>query len=104
MDLRVNHEEMETFYDQSTNESEFIREKIDFWLKKTEELRKIWKGKEADEYYENVTAYLKRLYVIPEFYNSVNDFILEANKQYKEVDYSAKREFQKIQDTEEYDV
>ena len=104
MDLRVNHEEIDNFYDLSTNESEFVREKIGFWLKEIDDLKKIWKGKEANEFYDNVTSYLKRMYVIPEFYDSVNDFVLEANKQYKNVDLSAKKEFEKIQDQEEYDV
>lgn len=96
MDLRVNHEEINNFYDLSQNESDLIQENINYWLDKIEELRQIWQGKDADEFYENVTSYLNRLKVVPEFYNSVNDFVLDANRQYRKVDQESKKDFEKI--------
>ena len=95
MDLRVNHEELNNFYDLSNNESEYLREKIDFWLEKIEELKEIWQGKDADEFYENVRSYFERLKVIPDFYDTVNNFVIKANKEYRQTDEESKKEFQK---------
>ncbi len=104
MNLRVNHEEINNFYDLSKNESEFIREKIDFWIKKIDELKEIWQGEDADTFYDNATSYLKNMYILPEFYDSIDDFIINANRQYRNTDLLSKKEFQKITDLEEYDV
>ena len=95
MDLRVNHEELNNFYDLSNNESEYLREKIEFWLEKIEELKEIWQGKDADEFYENTRNYFERLKVIPEFYDTVNNFVLKANKEYRETDLESKKDFEK---------
>lgn len=104
MNLRVNHEELDNFYDLSRNESEFLREEIDLWLKKLEELKNVWQGEDADIFYENVTNYFERMHLIPEFYDTVNDFVIEANKQYKKMDLDARNEFNKVIKEEDYDV
>ncbi len=98
MDLRVNHEEINNFFDLSQNESELIKEDINVWLQKIEELKEIWQGTDADEFYENVINYFKRLNIVPEFYDSINNFVLEANRKYREADNEAKKEFEKISD------
>ena len=95
MDLRVNHEELNNFYDFSRNESDFLREEIELWLEKIEELKDVWQGDDANDFYENVTSYFKRMNILPEFYDSVNEFVIGANRKYKEVDYNAKNEFQR---------
>ena len=100
MDLRVNHEEINNFYDLSKNESDLVQENINYWLDKIEELRQIWQGKDSDEFYENVTSYLNRMKIVPEFYNSVNEFVIDANRQYRNVDQESKKEFEKIKDYE----
>ena len=100
MDLRVNHEEINNFYDLSKNESDLVQENINYWLDKIEELRQIWQGKDSDEFYENVTSYLNRMKIVPEFYNSVNEFVIDANRQYRNVDQESKKDFEKIKDYE----
>ena len=104
MDLRVNHEELNNFYDLSKNESEFLREEIDYWLLKLDELKDIWKGEDADEFYNNASSYLKRMYVVPEFFDSVNEFVIGANRQYNNIDNESKDEFEKVVVREDYDV
>ena len=79
MDLRVNHNELDNFYDLSKNESDFLREEINVWLEKLEELKNVWQGEEADEFYENVKDYFERMHILPEFYYSVNDFVIGEN-------------------------
>lgn len=95
MNLRVNHEELNNFYDLSNNESGYLKEKIDFWLEKLEELREIWQGDDSDEFYENAKSYFERLKVIPDFYDIVNDFVIKANKEYRETDKESKKDFEK---------
>lgn len=96
MDLRVNHDELDNFYDLSRNESEFLREEIDVWLEKIEELKTIWQGEDADEFYENVRNYFERMHILPEFYDSVNDFVIGANKEYRNTDLESRDEIQKV--------
>lgn len=98
MDLRVNHEEINNFYDLSQNESDLIKENINIWIQKIEELKEIWQGTDAEEFYENATNYFKRLNIVPEFYDSLNNFVLEANRKYRETDNESKKEFEKISD------
>ncbi len=105
MNLRVNREALNNFYDLSNNESEFLREKIDLWLEKIEELKEIWQGKDASEFYDNTKNYFERLKVIPEFYDTVNNFVIKANKEYKEADMESKKDFQNIsKDWDDKDV
>lgn len=98
MNLRVNHEGLNEFYDLSNNESEYLKEKIEFWLEKIEELREIWQGIDADEFYENAKHYFEKMKIIPEFYDSVNDFTIKANRVYKNVDEESKKDFKKAID------
>ena len=95
MDLRVNHEELKNFYDNSNNESDYLKEKIGFWLSKIEELKAIWKGKDAEEFFQNAENYFERMKIIPEFYDAVNDFVIKANREYKDTDKESKKNFQK---------
>lgn len=96
MDLRVNHEELKNFYDNSNNESDYLKEKIDFWLKKIEELKVIWQGNAAEEFFQNAESYFERMKLIPEFYDSVNNFVIKANREYKDTDKESKKNFQKV--------
>lgn len=98
MDLKVNHEELNNFYDLSQNEREFIKEKLSEFLEKIEELHVIWQGTDSDEFYDNVTNYIKRLEIIPNFYDTMNNFVLDANREYRKADSESKKEFEKISD------
>jgi len=96
MDLIVDHDGINHFYDLSQNESELLRENISSFLKKINDLKEIYQGQDADIFYENVESYFRRLEIIPEFYETVNNFVLEANKRYKNTDRESRQEFIKV--------
>lgn len=96
MDLIIDHDGLNHFYDLSQNESELLRENMQLFLSKINDLKEVYKGKDAEIFYENVESYFKKLEVIPEFYEAVNNFVIEANKRYKNTDRESKREFIKV--------
>lgn len=95
MDLKVNHNDINAFYDASNLQSESLQENIKFWLEKLDELEDIWQGEDADAFFDNCTSYLKRLTIIPKCYDSLDSFVLKANKTYRDTDLEGKKKFER---------
>ena len=95
MDLRVNHNEINEFCDMTNMESEMMKDVINLWLEKFDELREIWQGDDADKFFDNATSYVKRLNVIPQCYDSLSGFVGSANKEYRDTDIEGKKDFEK---------
>jgi uncharacterized protein YukE len=94
MDLRVNQTEMNGVCDYSNVQSEQFQENVNFWLTKLDELKEIWQGEDADEFFENATSYIKRLSSIKNCYDSLEDFMMSANRSYRDTDLENSKEFQ----------
>lgn len=95
MDLIVNHSELNNFCDNVSVQSDVLKEQIEIWKDKLQELEEIWKGEDASLFFENATSYIKRLDVIPNCYDSLDSFILGANREYRNADMEFKKEIEK---------
>jgi len=95
MELKVNHNEVNTFCDMSEAQSEILSEQIEIWNIKLDELKEVWQGDDADKFFENAGDYVRRLNVIPECYNTLHEFVGKANNEYHNQDMENKREFEK---------
>lgn len=100
MNLKVNYEELNHFCNSSKNENDIFKDKISIWINKIEEMKEIWQGEDADEFYENITNYFKKLSLVPLFFDSIGNFVSEASNRYRNDDLESKNEFNKIDDTE----
>lgn len=95
MDLKVNHNDINAFYDVSNMQSELLQDNIKVWLEKLDELKEIWQGQDADAFFENCSSYINRLKIIPKCYDSLDSFILKANRTYHETDEEGKKRIER---------
>lgn len=94
MNLKVTHNDLNELCNLSGVNSDLLIEEINIWLKNIDELEQVWTGDDAQEFFDNVRYYLKKLELITNTYNSLGDFIKNANNEYHNVDNEAKKDFE----------
>ena len=86
MILKVNHSELEEFANVLKNDATDYDKEIDTLLSLIEELRGVWKGTDAEEFYSNVTGYIKKMRGITSTMTTLSETSKSADRRYKEKD------------------
>ncbi len=94
MELKVTHTELDEVYDITENNSELLKEEINYWLNQLSELKNVWSGDDASQFFDNATYFLKKMTSISDTYDCLNNFIRESNNKYRDNDESAKKDFE----------
>lgn len=82
MIVKVDKTELKNVSNDLMKSSDDIKNEINLWKKKIEELKTIWKGKDADIFYSRIDAYLIKLDMLTESSSAISKFINAADEQY----------------------
>ena len=95
MILKVNHEELKNVTDVMLNDEEVLKSEVDKLLDYLEAIKLIWKGKDADAFYENAHEYISRMKIIPSAIGTFGNFINSVDNKYIENDDEFSNEINK---------
>ena len=95
-DLKINHEELQSFSKKIETDGADLDKIIDDMLKVSEEkLRDSWEGNDADVFYTKIHNYLTRMKEIPQTMKSMSDTVIDIDKDHVEQEDSYGDEFEK---------
>ena len=86
MVIKADKEKLANTSNNLVKSSNSIKEEIDLWKKTVDELKQVWKGKDADTFYNRMDAYLIKLDMLTESSNAIGTFIGTVNSKYIEKD------------------
>ena len=98
MELKVNHRELNAVAKEAGNNATLLDEEIDKLVDSTNELKEIWQGKDSDEFCDRVYSYLRDLRIVPEIYRTIDGFIENVDKNYKDINEEYSNELRNVVD------
>ncbi len=101
MELRVRHQELNDVANQMNNNRELLITEIQKLVKESDNLKNIWKGRDANSFYDKIDDYLKRMEQIPEIYDVMIKFITKADENYQNLDMEYANSLRRVVETNE---
>ena len=98
MELKVNHKELNVVAKETGNNAVLLDEEIDKLVGSVNELKEIWQGKDSDEFCDRVDSYLRDLRIVPEIYRTLDDFMENVDKNYKDINEEYSNELKRVVD------
>ena len=98
MELKVNHKELNVVAKETGNNAVLLDEEIDKLVGSVNELKEIWQGKDSDEFCDRVDSYLRDLRIVPEIYRTLDDFMENVDKNYKDINEEYSNELRRVVD------
>lgn len=103
MRLRVDYLEIDKVQKNSINIAAELEKEIDFLFSKTEELKAVWEGQDADIFFKNSQSFIKRMKVVSSFLDTFGNFIGDSNKSYRSKEENFKIKLEKEKSKNEQD-
>ena len=95
MNLKVKHNELNNVKKNLNANSEKLNTEIELWLNCIEKLRTIWQGDDANLFCDKAEGYVSRMKVISSSFDTIGNFIKEADDVYLEKDMKLKNNLEK---------
>lgn len=86
MKLKVKNEELNQVKEKLDDKTVDLQKQLQNLLVQVNELKKVWQGEDAEEFYNKAEIYIKYLEVVPKIYAFLSTVIDGANKTYKQLD------------------
>ena len=86
MIVKVKYSELDEVKKKMLSDKDLLKLEIERLLKATDKLHSIWLGEASDSYYNNAYPYIKRMEVLVNSIDTIEQFIDGSSKQYKEND------------------
>ena len=96
MELRVNHNELNSVAKESSYNAELLDTEIDKLTDSINALKDIWQGKDSDEFCDKAYHFLKNLRIVPGIYRTFDSFIERVDENYKDINEEYSKELDKV--------
>lgn len=86
MKLKVEKEELDNINTVIDNDKTELEFKLNYLLSQIDDLKTVWQGDDAEEFYYKAETYITFLKNVPTIYGGIYDVIKGANKTYTQLD------------------
>ena len=86
MKIKVEKEELNTINKIIDDDKTELENKLDYLLSLVNDLKTVWQGTDAEEFYNKAETYITFLRSVPTIYGSIYNVIDGANKTYTQLD------------------
>lgn len=101
MELKVRHQELNDIVKKSGDNATLLNNEIDKLFKEMGNLKEIWQGIDANNFYDSLDDYLKQMKEIPKFFELINYYIDKIDKNYKQIDNEFAQALKRVGDIDE---
>lgn len=96
MKLKVKNDDLNQVINKLDDDTTQVSKYLENLLYQINELKNIWQGDDADEFYYKAELYINYLNSVPEIYKNISNVMKGANKTYKQLDHEYAQLMKKV--------